>query len=217
MDQGRARQKTTTRNRNTLKTSREETKSAYSQPEIIMFFPSSSSANKDDHHHRHSHHYNTTRHRLTITQWCFVVSLICSGWNLLGDLYYLDYFWVFTNTNESMAVISKEVGQPNVFSASTLQSSTWLKYLVEAGGWMYPIWAVVTVIPLFPAFLGIGRCCNGDGDDDTSTAAASINSRADVRRNLHHRSKLLSFHVFYFSTGYVSLVEHSTQPFRFWL
>ena len=85
---------------------------------------------------------------------CCVVSLFCSAWNLLGDLYYLDFFKAYM-VDDAFGVVRETLSQGHLFDFSS--RNVWLSILVEAGGWMYPVWAAVTVIPLFSALQPSGQ------------------------------------------------------------
>ena len=84
----------------------------------------------------------------TFIQICGAVSLGCSLWNLFGDLYFLDFYTAHMG--------DQEFGQ--IRDPSTLQQgylfhfdsdNWWVVFLAQAGGWMYPVWAFVTAVPLY--------------------------------------------------------------------
>ena len=87
-------------------------------------------------------------HSFSAVRVCGAVSLFCSAWNLLGDLYYLDFFKAYM-ADDTFGVVRETLSQGRLFDFSS--TNLWLSICVQAGGWMYPVWAAVTVIPLFPA------------------------------------------------------------------
>lgn len=80
---------------------------------------------------------------------CCVIGLLCSGWNLFADLYFMDFFTAHMS-EESMGLIRDE--QQSGYLFNFRQDNQWLIFFVQASGWMYPIWAVVTAIPLCIGF-----------------------------------------------------------------
>jgi len=80
------------------------------------------------------------------------------AWNLLGDLYYMDFFTAHLS-DEAFGMIQEEQQAGYLFQFH--QGNQWLVFLVQAGGWMYPIWAMATAIPL----------CIGFQEDNTEIGA----------------------------------------------
>ena len=80
---------------------------------------------------------------------CCVVGFLCSAWNLFGDLYFMDFFTVHMR-EETFGMIREEKKSGYLFQFNP--RNQWLVFLVQAGGWMYPIWAMTTAIPLYIGF-----------------------------------------------------------------
>lgn len=85
----------------------------------------------------------------TLVRACCVVGVLCSAWNLLGDLYFMDFFTAFLS-DEAFGMIRDEPQSGYLFSFD--QNRLWWIYFVQAGGWMYPLWGVATAIPLYIGF-----------------------------------------------------------------
>ena len=88
---------------------------------------------------------------------CGAVGVMCSAWNLFGDLYLMDFFTAHMR-DDAFGMIRDEARSGHLFRFG--QGSQWVIFLVQAGGWMYPIWATATAIPLY-----IGLQEEGGGDD----------------------------------------------------
>jgi len=82
---------------------------------------------------------------------CCIIGLLCSGWNLFADLYFMDFFTANMNA-ESPSTILEEQQSGHLFNFEP--GNQWMVFFVQASGWMYPIWAVVTAIPLWIGFQG---------------------------------------------------------------
>merc|ERR1712232_263992 len=85
----------------------------------------------------------------SLVQACCVIGLLCSGWNLFADLYFMDFFTAHMS-EESMGLIRDE--QQSGYLFNFRQGNQWLIVFVQASGWIYPIWAVVTALPLCIGF-----------------------------------------------------------------
>ena len=77
---------------------------------------------------------------------CGAVGVMCSAWNLFGDLYLMDFFTAHMR-DDAFGMIRDEARSGHLFRFG--QGSQWVIFLVQAGGWMYPIWATATAIPLY--------------------------------------------------------------------
>lgn len=91
---------------------------------------------------------------LTLIQTCGIISLLCGLWNLYGDLYYLDFYIAHMSTDDRFAMVGSALQPGNIFNFSGYDGeksnfNTFWLYLAQAGGWMYPIWAVTTALPLY--------------------------------------------------------------------
>lgn len=84
--------------------------------------------------------------RWTFIQACGAVGLACSAWNLLGDLYYLDFYKAHLSDDE-MGMIRQDFRAGYLFNFN--DSNWWISFIAQSGGWMYPIWTFVTVVPLY--------------------------------------------------------------------
>lgn len=79
-------------------------------------------------------------------QICAAVALFCSMWNLFGDLCFTDFALAYMDMNGAFGAINTSESRPgNLFDFS----QDWPVRLAQAGGWMYPIWAIVTIYPLY--------------------------------------------------------------------
>eukprot|EP00567_Pseudictyota_dubia_P005662 CAMPEP_0197445014 /NCGR_PEP_ID=MMETSP1175-20131217/10332_1 /TAXON_ID=1003142 /ORGANISM="Triceratium dubium, Strain CCMP147" /LENGTH=274 /DNA_ID=CAMNT_0042975901 /DNA_START=67 /DNA_END=891 /DNA_ORIENTATION=+ len=91
----------------------------------------------------------------TQVQACGVVALLCSAWNLFGDLYFLDFYAAHMDEEDQFGSV-RAVSQPgNLFRFDDGGSSFGL-VLAQAGGWMYPLWACATTLPLYKGLRGAG-------------------------------------------------------------
>ena len=91
----------------------------------------------------------------TPVQQCGLVALLCSIWNLFGDLCYID-FYLAHMTFEGFGTIDSVSRPGNLFSShqnGPLQ-------LAQAGGWIYPVWAFATTYPLYLGLCGAGWRCS---------------------------------------------------------
>ena len=82
---------------------------------------------------------------MTFPRVCGLVSLLCSLWNLLGDLVFLDAAYA-TMDDETFGTIRTKGRAGYLFHGSSMG---WLLVVAQAGAWMYPIWTFVTVVPLY--------------------------------------------------------------------
>jgi len=80
---------------------------------------------------------------------CGIIGVLCSACNLFGDLYYMDYSTAHC-TDDSFFMIKEEMRSGYLFSFDQPNQS--LVFLAQAGGWVYPIWAMATAIPLYIGF-----------------------------------------------------------------
>lgn len=98
---------------------------------------------------------------LTLIKTCGIVSLLCGLWNLYGDVYYLDFYIAHMSTDDGFAMVGSTLQPGNIFNFEDSDgekssfNSFWL-YLAQAGGWMYPIWAATTALPLY---IGLKESC----------------------------------------------------------
>ena len=91
----------------------------------------------------------------TPVQQCGVVALLCSAWNLFGDLCYID-FYLAHMTFEGFGTIDSVSRPGNLFNFN----EEWPLQLAQAGGWMYPVWAFATGYPLYVGLRGAGWWCS---------------------------------------------------------
>ncbi len=82
---------------------------------------------------------------------CCVIGLLCSTWNLFVDLYFMDFFTANMNADSPSTILEE---QQSGYLFNFEQGNQWMVLFVQASGWMYPIWAVVTAIPLCIGFQG---------------------------------------------------------------
>jgi len=83
---------------------------------------------------------------------CFFISLVCSIWNLFGDLCFID-FSIATMDLKGFGTIDSVSRPGNLFDFNR----NWSLLLSQAGGWMYPVWAVATIFPLYVGLEPSGR------------------------------------------------------------
>uniref|UniRef100_A0A7S2A3E7 Uncharacterized protein n=1 Tax=Ditylum brightwellii TaxID=49249 RepID=A0A7S2A3E7_9STRA len=89
-----------------------------------------------------SHH--TMVLNLTPIQTCAAVALVCSIWNLFGDICFIDFYLAHMNFDAFGAI--DNVSRPgNLFDFD----KDWPLLVAQAGGWMYPVWAMATIYPLY--------------------------------------------------------------------
>lgn len=81
---------------------------------------------------------------LTPIQTCAAVAIVCSLWNLFGDVCFID-FALAQMSGDGFGTVNNEYRQSIIFDFS----QDWPVKLAQAGGWMYPIWAMVTIYPLY--------------------------------------------------------------------
>lgn len=81
---------------------------------------------------------------LTPIQTCAIVALICGIWNLFGDVCFID-FALSQMSGDGFGTIDYEWRPSNLFNFN----QNWPMKLAQAGGWMYPVWAMVTIYPLY--------------------------------------------------------------------
>ena len=89
----------------------------------------------------------------TLVQKCGMVALLCGAWNLFGDLCFMD-FYLAHMTFKDFGTIDSVSRSGNLFNKD------WPLRLAQAGGWMYPVWAFVTVYPLYVGLRGAGWWCS---------------------------------------------------------
>ena len=94
----------------------------------------------------------------TFIKTCCVVNVVCSLWNLYGDIYFLDFYTAHMSFDGDFAAINSELQPGNIFNFDDdiTRSSKIGLHLAQAGGWMYPIWAYATVVPLYIGLKGAG-------------------------------------------------------------
>lgn len=84
----------------------------------------------------------------TLVQISGAIGLACSAWNLFGDLYFLDFYTAHLSNDEFGAIRdSSDLQAGYLFQFNS--DNWWIIFLAQSGGWMYPIWAVATTVPLF--------------------------------------------------------------------
>lgn len=82
----------------------------------------------------------------TFIQICGAIGVACAAWNLLGDLYFLDISTAALSSEEfGKILMDKKDGYLFHFNSD----NWWVIFLAQSGGWMYPIWAFVTAVPLY--------------------------------------------------------------------
>jgi len=86
----------------------------------------------------------------TFIRTCGAVGLACAAWNLFGDLYYLDFYTAHLS-NQEMGMIRDDLQAGYLFQFTN--SNWWVVFIAQSGGWMYPIWAFVTAVPLYMGLL----------------------------------------------------------------
>jgi len=86
---------------------------------------------------------------MTLIQTCGAISLLCGLWNLYGDLYYLDFYTANLSMDEFAMVRPTMSKSGNIFSFDVANYNPLWLYVAQAGGWMYPIWAASTALPLY--------------------------------------------------------------------
>jgi hypothetical protein len=91
----------------------------------------------------------------TPVQQCGLVALLCSAWNLFGDLCYMD-FYLAHMTFEGFGTIDSVSRPGNLFNFN----EDWPLQLAQASGWMYPVWAFATTYPLYVGLSGAGWRCS---------------------------------------------------------
>src|SRR6056300_842647 len=81
---------------------------------------------------------------------CGAIGILCSLWNLYGDIYYMDFFTAhMDNDLNKILPVLKNSGYLFQFNKDDDANPLLFGILAQAGGWMYPIWALVTVVPIF--------------------------------------------------------------------
>lgn len=90
----------------------------------------------------------------TFVRICGAVGLGCAAWNLFGDLYFLD-FYTAQLSMEQLGGIRDELQSGYLFGFD--KDNWWVAFLAQSGGWMYPIWAFVTTVPLYMGLTGTGE------------------------------------------------------------
>ena len=144
---------------------------------------------------------------LSLIQTCCLISIVCSMWNLFGDLYYLDFYVTHLDMdNEFGSLISSSSSQSSSSSSSSSIASSEnnnnrpndgndgyifnfhqddhqtnsnnfkhiskMVSIAQSGGYMYPIWAIVTILPLYVGLSGVsstGRNATSGGSGATTS------------------------------------------------
>jgi len=88
----------------------------------------------------------------TFIQICGAIGLVCAAWNLFGDLYLLDFYTAHLSFDQDFAMISDQMQAGKLFSFDN--KNQWVVFVAQSGGWMYPVWAFVTAVPLY---MGLNR------------------------------------------------------------
>ena len=91
----------------------------------------------------------------TAVQRAGLVALLCSAWNLFGDLCYMDFYMAHM-TFDGFGTIDGSSRPGNLFNFN----ETWPLRLAQASGWMYPVWAFATAYPLYLGLQGAGWWCS---------------------------------------------------------
>lgn len=88
---------------------------------------------------------------LTPIQTCAAVALVCSIWNLFGDICFLDFSLAYMNFDgDGTFGAIDQVSRPgNIFDFNQQHHQDLSLLISQAGGWMYPVWAIATVYPLY--------------------------------------------------------------------
>ena len=76
---------------------------------------------------------------------CGAIGVLCAAWNLLGDLYFMDFFTVHMKPDEFGAIADQSQSGYLFFDE---ESFGWA-FVAQSGGWMYPVWAFVTAVPIY--------------------------------------------------------------------
>lgn len=131
----------------------------------------------------------------TPIQVCASVALFCSIWNLFGDIYFIDFYLAQMNF-DGFGTIDTVSRSGNLFDLK----QTWPLRVAQAGGWMYPIWAMVTIYPIYLGFktaglrpcalLAYGLCVVG-GNLHSGFAFATILPQVLHNSSVHKNSTAL--------------------------
>lgn len=89
----------------------------------------------------------------TFLQTCGVVGVFCAAWNLFGDLYFLDFYTAHLSDQE-FAMVRDNMQQGFLFNFNNNNNNGWAVFVAQSGGWMYPVWAFVTAVPLYMGLQG---------------------------------------------------------------
>lgn len=93
---------------------------------------------------------------LTPIQTCAVVALLCGIWNIFGDIYFMDFSIAYKVSFDGTFGAIDEMKSGNLFDFN----QKWPLLLSQAGGWMYPVWAMVTIYPLYLGLEPSGFRCS---------------------------------------------------------
>ena len=165
----------------------------------------------------------------TPIQLCASVALVCSIWNLFGDIYFIDFYLAQMNF-DGFGTIDTVSREGNLFDFK----QSWSLSVAQAGGWMYPIWAIATIYPIYLGFktAGLGACsllayglCVVGGNLHSGFAFATIlpqvmhnssehennkNSTAHLRGVIDFaQSKIMDSYVFGYTPGPIAVMVAS--------
>lgn len=161
---------------------------------------------------------------LTPIQTCAAVALVCGIWNLFGDFYFIDFYLAQMNF-DGFGTIDTVSRDGNLFDFN----QDWSLRVAQAGGWMYPIWAMVTIYPLYLglktsgllpcALLAYGLCAVG-GNLHSGFAFATILPQVLHKENtsntpgLHStinfaQSRIMDCYVFGYTPGPLAVMTAS--------
>ncbi|KAL7574693.1 hypothetical protein ACA910_003036 [Epithemia clementina (nom. ined.)] len=83
----------------------------------------------------------------SLVEKCGAIAVACAAWNLLGDLYLMDFYTAHLSPDR-FGMIREEMQSGYLFNFFNSQGAWWV-FVAQSGGWMYPIWAVVTAVPIY--------------------------------------------------------------------
>jgi len=116
---------------------------------------------------------------LTPIRICAALALVCSIWNLFGDICFIDFYLAHMNF-ESFGTIDKVSRPGKLFDFS----QDWPLLVSQAGGWMYPVWAMVTIYPLYLG-LETSREVSDQGQNSVLPCALLAYGLCVIGGNLH--------------------------------
>ena len=105
---------------------------------------------------------------LTNIQLCGVVAVACAAWNLFGDLYFIDFYLAHMDF-EGFGTIDRAPARRRGRLFNFDADSPWQLRLAQAGGWMYPVWALATTYPLY-----VGLSAGKRGWDSSGLAPCAL-------------------------------------------